>query len=178
MYISMHLAWRIHLDQWSIWSQYTNLLEICVPYVVTSLNWTHMFELDMERFIILNGRQEDACYNDIGLCTKTMFYYSRFSWWSICEGLCDHLRGESIGAQVGYALTVLMHKMTFDLSHTYSSFTSHIVYYTKCREELGLWTSAPVIKWKESMATNGRSTLFHLTEHKVAFMHADAMNDS
>jgi hypothetical protein len=62
MYISMHLAWRIHLDQWSIWSQYTNLLEICVPYVVTSLNWTHMFELDMERFIILNGRQEDACY--------------------------------------------------------------------------------------------------------------------
>ena len=28
------------------------------------------------------------------------------------------------------------------------------------------------------MATNGRSTLFHLIEHKVAFMHADAMNDS
>ena len=53
-----------------------------------------------------------------------------------------------------------------------------LLYLRKCRERLGLWTSAPVIQWKESMVTNGTSTLFHLREHKAAFMHADAMNGS
>ena len=173
MYISMHLAWWVHLDQWSIWSQYTNL-EICVPYVVTLLNWITCLSFYMERFIILNGCQEDACYNDIGLCTQNMFYYSRFSWWSNWEGLCDYLSRKSIGTQLGYALTVLMHKMTFDFLHIWL-YISHCLHYEVYRSTRFMDQCS--IQWKESMATN-KSTLFHLIEHKVAFMHADAMNDS
>ena len=41
---------------------------ICLPYVVSRLNWTHVLEQYLARFVVRNEDQKDkACYIGIGL---------------------------------------------------------------------------------------------------------------
>ena len=42
-----------------------------MPYVVTRLNQTRIFEFRyMERHVVKDGDQNDTCYDEIGLCAQ------------------------------------------------------------------------------------------------------------
>lgn len=81
-----------------------------MPYVVTLMNWTHMFK------VIYAKKTHVTMILDYVLKTCSIILGS------VGEAIgkvCVITRRESIGAQLGYALTVLIHKMTSDLLHTW-----------------------------------------------------------
>jgi hypothetical protein len=44
--------------------------KVCVPYVITLVDWAPIFEWYIARLLIKLGHQNDTCYTEIGLCAQ------------------------------------------------------------------------------------------------------------